>query len=665
MFLLILSAIVSGLLSYFQYFYRTVRNSSLFLPAFLRFVSIFSLFVLLINPKYYTQQYNTIKPGLQIALDGSKSMSLTGGDSAALNLIESFRSDPEINKRFDLEYYVFGSGLRRLDTIRFSQSQTDIDQALTQLGELSASKISPVVLISDGIQTFGKDYFHSKFDQKVFPVITGDTLRGTDLEISLVNANSYATLGNTFEAEVFVNFSGSGSVNSVLVIEHQGDVIANRRVTLSEGMSSQQVVFEIEASQEGIQLYRARIRPVKGERETRNNQETFEVKVIDEKTEIALVYAFPHPDLGMIKQSLEIQEKKRVELIPVSEWNEEKEEYAVYMIYQPDSRFQELFTFMEKRRKNFFLIAGPASDWYFLNKVLSGIEKENSALTDDFFPVFAEDFQSFYIEDIGFSEFPSLTFNLGQIKFNLPHEPILRQAINGIETDQPMLTVFEENEGRRIMLFGENIWKWRLYTYRRDNDFQRFDRFLGSLVQYLYLSNKRQDLELFYDKSGYDDQEVMIRARKYDANLNLDLSSPLELYIDGKEKAFPMYVNRSFYEVRLGNLLPGEHEFRVTDVSTGVSQRGRFEILPYSAEQMTLTADVAGMNYLSEQTGGQSFYPTQIENLKRTLLEDPDFKPVEKVERKRISLVDQKWLLALIVLSLSIEWIIRKYRGLV
>jgi hypothetical protein len=115
----------------------------------------------------------------------------------------------------------------------------------------------------------------------------------------------------------------------------------------------------------------------------------------------------------------------------------------------------------------------------------------------------------------------------------------------------------------------------------------------------------------------------------------------------------------------LGNLLPGEHEFRVTDVSTGVSQRGRFEILPYSAEQMTLTADIAGMNYLSEQTGGQSFYPTQIENLKRTLLEDPDFKPVEKVERKRISLVDQKWLLALIVLSLSIEWIIRKYRGLV
>jgi hypothetical protein len=47
------------------------------------------------------------------------------------------------------------------------------------------------------------------------------------------------------------------------------------------------------------------------------------------------------------------------------------------------------------------------------------------------------------------------------------------------------------------------------------------------------------------------------------------------------------------------------------------------------------------------------------------LIDQPDFKPVEKVEKKLISGIDQKWLLALIVLSLSIEWIIRKYRGLV
>ena len=71
------------------------------------------------------------------------------------------------------------------------------------------------------------------------------------------------------------------------------------------------------------------------------------------------------------------------------------------------------------------------------------------------------------------------------------------------------------------------------------------------------------------------------------------------------------------------------------------------------------------MKYLAESSEGLLFYPSQSDELIRALLEDPDFIPVEKSETKKISLIDQRWLLALIVLSLSIEWIIRKYRGLI
>ena len=80
---------------------------------------------------------------------------------------------------------------------------------------------------------------------------------------------------------------------------------------------------------------------------------------------------------------------------------------------------------------------------------------------------------------------------------------------------------------------------------------------------------------------------------------------------------------------------------------------------------MSNQADVEGLAYLAEHTGGTSFYPSQEEELFRLLLDTPDFKALEKIERRRVSLIDEKWLFALIVISLSVEWIIRKYRGLV
>ena len=103
--LLILSALLGGSLSYFQYFYKQERNNSLILPAVLRFISLFALLTLLINPRYEARQYTTVKPNLQVVLDGSKSMRLSGGDSSASDLVEKLRSNPDLNSRFDLDFF--------------------------------------------------------------------------------------------------------------------------------------------------------------------------------------------------------------------------------------------------------------------------------------------------------------------------------------------------------------------------------------------------------------------------------------------------------------------------------------------------------------------------------------------------------------------------------
>ncbi len=580
-------------------------------------------------------------------------------------MIYQIQNNEDLNDQFEIQYFGFGESLRLGDSLSFSSGQTDIERALKQLNQLSSSGKSPILLISDGIQTVGRNYAYAGVDQKVFPIILGDTIKKNDLEISQVNANAYVTLGNISEVEAFVSFSGDASVTSELLLEKGGQVIDRKRLSFSKDDKSDRVKFEIPAEEPGQHLYRIRLTPFPDELETLNNQRSFEIEVVNSQMQIAVIYAFPHPDLGMIKQSLEREKKKSVELIDISKWRSVENDYSVHILFQPDLRFKELFSYLNDKGKNYFLMAGASSDWSFINGVQGAFQKRIMMLSEEAFPIFAEEFQSFYQDDIGFQDFPSLKVNLGEIDFRISQEPLIWQSINGIESGQPLLTVYQEEGARRVALFGENLWKWRTFVFQRDENFDAFDRFFDALIQYLYLTERKQSLELFYQKTNFDDQRIKIQARKYDSNLNLDLSSPLELRLDEEERTYPMYVNNGYYEVQVGDLNPGDYRFTITDPSTDATRTGNFEVVAYSAEQMSLTSDVSSLTYLADKTNGKVFYPSEMDRLFAHLANQPDFKPVEKVEKKRISLIDQKWLLALIVLSLSIEWFIRKYRGLV
>ena len=334
-FLLVLSALASGLLSYYQYFFKKEFDRGLIMPAFFRFLGIFCLLLLLINPRYHARQTIIEKPVLNVAWDASRSISLSGADIGVKEVIYQIQNNEDLNDQFEIQYFGFGESLRLGDSLSFSSGQTDIERALKQLNQLSSSGKSPILLISDGIQTVGRNYAYAGVDQKVFPIILGDTIKKNDLEISQVNANAYVTLGNISEVEAFVSFSGDASVTSELLLEKGGQVIDRKRLSFSKDDKSDRVKFEIPAEEPGQHLYRIRLTPFPDELETLNNQRSFEIEVVNSQMQIAVIYAFPHPDLGMIKQSLEREKKKSVELIDISKWRSVENDYSVHILFQP------------------------------------------------------------------------------------------------------------------------------------------------------------------------------------------------------------------------------------------------------------------------------------------------------------------------------------------
>ena len=289
----------------FQYFYKakykTSRNR---IFAFLRFLSIFGLLVLLINPKYKQVAYYTEKPSLAVALDNSVSIAHLGYDDEVGGVLSRFRESESLNQSFDVQYYQFGQELTALDSLSFSDKQTNIARVLSGLEDIYGSDVAPVVLVSDGNQTFGASYQYasSSYGQQVYPLIAGDTLTYDDIKLGQFNVNRYAYINNKFPVEIFASYTGPASANSRLIVKSGNKTLYNEPVAFTSKKASQVFNILLPAERVGVQQYRVSLSPVASEKNKSNNYKNFAIEVIDQKTNVLVVSSFTHPDVGMLKK---------------------------------------------------------------------------------------------------------------------------------------------------------------------------------------------------------------------------------------------------------------------------------------------------------------------------------------------------------------------------
>ena len=154
--LLILSVIIAGGLSYFQYFYKAKSKSKMTkLLAFLRFLSVFGLLLLLINPIVSRSSFETIKTPLPIVVDNSSSIVDLKANEIAKEVYTKLASNSKLKDKFDIQSYGFDSEFQPSETFDFKGTQTNIDEVAKNLKSINKNLTFPTVLISDGNQTSG------------------------------------------------------------------------------------------------------------------------------------------------------------------------------------------------------------------------------------------------------------------------------------------------------------------------------------------------------------------------------------------------------------------------------------------------------------------------------------------------------------------------------
>ena len=655
-------------MAYFQYFYKAKNTAKVTISLFfLKALSLFLLLLLLINPIIKTTTYQNTKPTLSVLVDHSKSIEFFNEAVSVKDIVNQLKTNNSLNDKFALENFGFGDNLQVTDSTFFNANETNIYKAINGLDNLNKRKNAPIILITDGNQTIGNDYEFISSNKKIYPIVVGDTTIYKDLKITQVNVNKYSYIKNKFPVEVILNYQGKESITTKFSIFNGAKIVFTKNITFSKEVNSKIITTNLTSTKEGLNYYTASLQKIENEKNTQNNTKNFSVEVIDEQTKVLIVTAVLHPDIGAIKKAIESNKQRTVDVFLIDKFKKQINDYQLVTVYNPNNKFNNLLNEIKQNNSNFILVTGTNTDWNFLNKQQLGFFKKHINQTENYGANYNSSFLTFLQKDIGFDQFAPLEDNFGEVIFSKDHQNLLTQKINGIQTEQPLVSVLDVNNQKISVVFGEGIWKWRASSFLNTNSFQEFDQFIGNLVQFTASNKKRSRLEVNTDNLYPANSNINISAFYTDKNYKFDARASIEITITNtatKEvKKLPLSLINNSYQVSVDNLISGDYIFSVEVLGQNIKKYGKFKISDYQIEEQFTSANKNKLQKLASKTGGKLYYKNQIESLIQHLIEDKTYFTTQKSIEKEQNLIDWKWILFLVVVLFTAEWFIRKYFG--
>lgn len=666
--LLCLAFIVAVAIGYFQYIYKVKTPQKYrWVLAFLRFMSCFTILLLLINPLIKRSTYRTDKVALPVVFDNSKSVDYLGQRETQLKMVKILGENAQLAAAYDVSFYQFDSEMKGLDVLDFKGTASKLELVGKELQSMFKNQ-APAIVLTDGNQSSGVDFTNAFGKQlQVFPVVIGDTTFVFDLKTDQLIANSYVFYKNKFPLQVFVSSNTSNAVKAQIKVSQNGRQIAQKEVVFTEKQTALDHTFILDANALGKQTYEVSIHSSLKEKNTINNSKKIVVEVVDQRSEIAVISAILHPDLGALKRSLSTNEQRKIHLLKPSEVSDISK-YDAVVLYQPNATFSQCYDQIEKAGKNAFVIAGTQTDYKWLVQKYPDLQLNMSTQIEEYQASYAADFGLFSQENIGFEKMPELRNTFGTYKLTSNFETLLYQRIRSNETQNPLLTFYSAGAKKTAFWFGEDFWKWSVHAHSTKENAVELDQMMDKILQFVLSTDRKKRLQVSSEFLYNANEELVISAQYFNQIFEFEEQAKLKMKLtkvnDNKVHYYDFSKTTASYFVNLSDLTAGNYAFEVQVMGTNFKHQGSFEVLPHDVEQHFVNPNVGALKVLAQQTKGAVYYPNQIEELIKFLC-DADIKtPVQKLEVKKTPLIEWQLLLCLLILCLGTEWFIRKYQGL-
>lgn len=655
--------------SYYFYFYKTTypKDKVYKLLFALRALTFFLLTLFFINPKIKNNTYQVLKPNLIIAVDQSQSIPFLKENETVKKVFFSLKGDKNLSDKFNIQSFAFGANVRKSDTVKFSDNQTNISEAVDHFNKLF-DKNSALIILSDGNQTNGNDYQYYKSKFPIYALVAGDSALFTDLKISQINHNDFTFSGNHFPVEVFIEYNGKKEVSTIFKVSENGKLLYTVPLKFSTNNKLETLHFELESGKAGVHQFVAEISPFKDEKNLINNRQYISINTLSDQTNILIISSFNHPDLGVLKRSVESNKQHRVEVLIGDGKLLNLKKYQLIIVYQPNASQKLFFENLQKEKVANFIITGGQTDWDFLNKAQLAFHKNNDEQSENYFPYLNNTFEPFIIEGIDFESFPPLLSNSGLISFSSKPQILLYSKVNNVNTSEALMATYNQNNRRGAVLFGSGIWKWRMASFNKNQRFDDFDNLFNNLVQYLAEYESKKQIKVDYKTVLYANEPAEFKVQFFDETKHFDKRGQLDIELskeNSKANTFPLILSENQYYININDLDAGNYNFKIKERQSGFFIEGKFVLLSFPIEHQFINANYSKLKNLTITNKGEAFLLKDYKLLITKLIEENEFKSIEKQTTITSNLIDFKWLFIFVIASATAEWFIRKYRGLI
>lgn len=635
------------------------------LTALLRALTFALALLLLLAPAISITRNDTQEPVVVLLQDDSRSVpeSLKGDTAAFRNQFDHLAQ--QLKGRFRVVRWSFGSNIQADTLYRYRQQATDIAAALARVQEFYGQQnLGAIVLASDGRFNQGLNPLFQNLPLKspLYTVPLGDSSVPKDIRIGEVYANRMVARGSQFEVRADVLAQGcNGYQQAVTLREEGGAVNSSVPLSVTTDRYDRAVSFSVAADRPGLHHYVISVPAADGERNTANNRRDLFVEVVEEKKNILLLAAAPHPDVNAIREALQGLEAYNVTVRTADKAPASLNGYQVIILYGSIPSVQ---------------VPAGKPVWYIVSSS-ANLEDINSRQDAVSMMGTAQARHDVYGSPVASFSLFSLPAGIQAVMDRLPPLSVPNAALRSGSNTTALFTqkgegptplwVLQSGTVPRALLLGEGLWRWRLYEYRYFNQHLVVDECIRQTVSFLAANASEKPFRVEMPKHAWSDQEA-ISFNAYLLNPgNEPVNTPEARIViadsAGRKKEFSFEKAGNAYRLNAGVWAGGSYSYVATCTYNGktLTAAGSFVVQNQPLELMETGADYALLNGLARKYNGHIAERQQLDLLYRELSENKDIRPLIRSQTESVPLINWKWYFFLLLLCVAAEWLLRKY----
>ncbi|MEZ4825208.1 MAG: hypothetical protein R3C61_02775 [Bacteroidia bacterium] len=668
--------------------------------AIFRFFVLSALGILLLQPLIRSFSRITFVPIVAILQDNSESLVIQKDSGFVRNeypeqLKELISAFPD--KDFQIDMYAFSTDLRAgvsPDSLSFDETGTNISQGIRAVQNLYQNQnLGAIVLISDGITTAGVNplYTIEGLKQPVYTVLLGDTTARQDVKIKEVLFNEIAYMKNEMPVKVKIQATGYDQAALKVTLSSQGKVLGSQPLTLGRNNPEGEVNFFVLPEAPGLRQYTVQVSRLQNEITYRNNVSQIFVNVLETRVKIAIFAGSPHPDLGALTKAFERDDSYEVTEFVLKQpgvfytdpgaYN--LSDFDLFILHNfpqgpTDNKIVgEIASQIRDNKKPVIFFEGMFTDLRTLSPLfeyMAIIPKNFTQKSEEVIANFSPDYRNH--STYNFTEnwiqwansAPPVFRNQSTWEAKATAEVFATAKIKNIALDYPVYAL-QNYLGRKNMVFlGENFWRMRAHSYIESGDFELFDAWLFNNIKYLMVADDKRKFRVSPSKKLFTGSEpIIFKGQVYDDSYNPVPGVEIKLTMTdpaGKQNEYYLSeTGQAQYFLELYNLGEGTYSYqaegRKNETPVG-TDRGQFSIGKSNVEHFQLQADRDLLQQLALRTGGEFFYARDMSQLPDKIKALPGLKPLVDYKTANTPFNQFVWVLAILLLLLSVEWVVRK-----